>query len=292
MAPTSGARSFAADVTPAGRAMTAQLEARSASPEQNHYWRYHRLFDLLACKQPLTNSMDEDLFIAVHQVCELGFHQMILDLDRALKALADLRVDTSAAEEASYFLERVVALYGTVNGTVPLLAELRGFVEFRQALGPGSVFQSFQFRRLEIMSGIADAHWRDDESGKPLASEAPFERSFGVLVDGWLRTYRHHSLRHHYEDLLARTPGVTRAARLATLREQPALHRLLGLLKAYDEARMDFQRLHMAVAARQLAPVGNAPALSFRSPAEPRYDNPAALFDGLHAATPATGKAA
>lgn len=269
--------------------MSAHLESKSASAEQNHYWRYHRLSDLLACKQKLTNSMDEDLFISVHQICELSFHQMILDLDRALMALADLKVDVEAAAEASYFLERVVALYGTVNGTVPVLAEMRGFVEFRQALGPSSVFQSFQFRRLEIMSGIADPYWRGDESGRPHPSEAAFERSFGVVVDGWLRTYRHHSLRHYYEDLLARAPGGGRAARLAILRELPAMRRMLDLLKAYDAARTQFQRAHMAVAARQLARAGTTP---YRRYIDPHRDAPASLFDGLHAAKPATEKAA
>jgi tryptophan 2,3-dioxygenase len=54
----------------------------------NHYWRYHDLEALLACKRPVTASADEDLFISVHQIRELGFHQMILDLDRTLDAFA------------------------------------------------------------------------------------------------------------------------------------------------------------------------------------------------------------
>ncbi len=279
---------------PAG-SMTAHLEAKSAASEQNVYWRYHRLSDLLACKQKLTNSMDEDLFISVHQICELSFHQMILDLDRALMALSDLKIDVEAAAEASYFLERVVALYGTVNGTVPMLAEMRGFVEFRQALGPSSFFQSFQFRRIEIMSGIADPYWRRDEFGKPHSSEAAFERSFGVVVDGWLRAHRQHSLLHYYEDLLARAPGGSRAARLAILRELPAMRRMLDLLKDYDEARTQFHRVHTAVAACLLARAGasaGALATSYRRYLDPQRDAPASLFQGLHAAKPAAEKAA
>ena len=31
----------------------------------NHYWSYHSLGELLACKRPLTASQDEDLFMAV-----------------------------------------------------------------------------------------------------------------------------------------------------------------------------------------------------------------------------------
>ena len=111
----------------------------------NHYWRYHRLFDLLACKQPVTASTDEDLFIAVHQICELSFHQIILDLDRSLDALATLILDGSGGDEACYFLDRVIALYETVNRTVAILGGMRAFAEFRQSLGPSSGFQSFQW---------------------------------------------------------------------------------------------------------------------------------------------------
>jgi tryptophan 2,3-dioxygenase len=54
---------------------------------KNHYWTYQGLDPLLACKKPLTASKDEDLFIAIHQICEIAFHQIILDLDRTLDAL-------------------------------------------------------------------------------------------------------------------------------------------------------------------------------------------------------------
>ena len=38
---------------------------------KNHYWTYHDLPTLLACKQPVTASQDEDLFIAVHDAVQL-----------------------------------------------------------------------------------------------------------------------------------------------------------------------------------------------------------------------------
>lgn len=259
-------------------ASSAQLEPRGDSSAQTHYWRYHRLFHLLGCKQALTNSMDEDLFITVHQVAELSFHQMILDLDRALTALAELRLDAASAGEAAYFLDRVVALYATVNRTVPVLADMRGFVEFRQALGPAGLFQSFQFRRIEIMSGITEPYWRGPQgaTGKPHPAEAAFEANFGVVVEGWLDVYRDNSLRHHYEDLLAAMPGSCRAARLVALRERPGMRRLLELFKAYDDARLQFHRLRLVVAAHQRAGIGVAGTSARPSPREH-----APLFAGL-----------
>ena len=73
---------------------------------QNHYWNYHRLDELLVCKQPLTASKDEDLFIAIHQICEIAFHQIILDMERVLEALSEaLNKDPIIGDptEARYF---------------------------------------------------------------------------------------------------------------------------------------------------------------------------------------------
>jgi tryptophan 2,3-dioxygenase len=131
----------------------------------NHYWSYHQLPTLLACKQPLTDSADEDLFIAVHQVCEIAFHQMVLDLQRTLDAWRtalhepeDGVIDDPA--EALYFLQRVQRLWRTVNTTMPVLADMRGFAQFRNSIGPTSGFQSLQFRHVEILSGVRRRYWQ------------------------------------------------------------------------------------------------------------------------------------
>jgi tryptophan 2,3-dioxygenase len=129
---------------------------------RNHYWSYHNLPALLACKRPLTASMDEDLFIAVHQVCEIAFHQIVIDQDRALDALrAALSNETIAPlDETHYFLARVTRLWRTVNVTMPILTDLRAFAQFRTSIGPTSGFQSFQFRRIEIQAGVRERYWQ------------------------------------------------------------------------------------------------------------------------------------
>jgi tryptophan 2,3-dioxygenase len=93
---------------------------------QNHYWTYHNLEALLSCKKPLTASKDEDLFIAVHQICELAFNQMITDLERVLAAIdAALQDPTDPllgnTEEACYFFQRVLRLYDIAVSTMPIL---------------------------------------------------------------------------------------------------------------------------------------------------------------------------
>ncbi len=78
----------------------------SLDVSQNHYWRYHRLEPLLAAKQPVTDSVDEDLFIAVHQTCEIAFHQMVLDLGRTLYAL---RLAFAAGDPSAMSPKRVIS---------------------------------------------------------------------------------------------------------------------------------------------------------------------------------------
>jgi tryptophan 2,3-dioxygenase len=229
----------------------------------NHYWTYHDLPTLLACKRPVTASKDEDLFIAVHQVCEIAFHQMILDLERTLEGLKQ-GVDVPGGRigdlsEPAYFLKRVVQLWRTVNATMPILAGMRGFAEFRTALGPTSGFQSWQFRRIEIMSGVARRYWQGgtaDETGKVHVAESEFDRHFGAEVQQWFERHRSHSLRHYADELvaIAKTAGAQDPA--AWLDEHPVAGPLTRLMAVFDRAQLVFHRSHLQLAAVQLARVG------------------------------------
>ena len=223
---------------------------------QNHYWVYHQLDPLLACKQPVTESVDEDLFIAVHQACEIAFHQMVLDMQRALSAL---RIAFAASdqpvgdvEEAAYFLKRVLHFWDVVNRTMPILNGMRGFAEFRTGIGPGSGFQSWQFRHIEIMSGIRHVYWQGgtaDAQGKPHVAETEFQRRHGADIALWLADHEHHSLRAYWDILRAR-------ADLATLQAHASASAFMGLLARFDVAQKLFHQGHLALAVRQLAIVG------------------------------------
>jgi tryptophan 2,3-dioxygenase len=225
---------------------------------QNHYWRYHRLEPLLAAKQPVTDSVDEDLFIAVHQVCEISFGQMVTDMQRGLDALrvafsADTRPLGDVAETA-YFLRRVLHFWEVVNRTMPILNGMRGFAEFRTGIGPGSGFQSWQFRHIEIMSGIRHIYWKggtNDATGKPHVAETEFDRRFGPDIARWLAEHETHSLVGYWETLKRRVDGDV--ARLENC--EPA-QELIGLLQRYEAAQKLFHQAHLALAVRQLAIVG------------------------------------
>jgi tryptophan 2,3-dioxygenase len=231
-------------------------------PTQNHYWTYHNLDALLQCKRPLTASQDEDLFIAVHQICELAFHQMITDLDRGLASIATaLQAPDAVIEdthEACYFLQRVVRLYEVVVMTMPILTTMRAFAEFRTTIGPTSGFQSFQFRHLEIMSGV-HRYWEGgtkDAAGKLHVAETEFDRRYGADIARWFEQYRHHNLADYYSQLLDRAAGTTPTEKLANLWQNSNASNLLKLLRSYDELQTKFHRAHLGLAVQQLKRVG------------------------------------
>jgi len=234
----------------------------SMDAEANHYWSYHGLDGRLACKAPVTASEDEDGFIAVHQICELAFHQMLLDLPRALMALEAVFPSTASApllpalpctalEDVLYFLRRVNRFWRTVNATLPILGDLRAFVEFREALGPTSGFQSAQFRRLELLSGVP-AYWHGgtaDETGKPHVAETAFDARYGAELEALAAEVSGRSLRDYAE----RLRDAWNPDRCAP--ESPFYALAQGLLR-YERAQLRFHQAHLAVAKTQLARVG------------------------------------
>ncbi|HHP7245843.1 MAG TPA: tryptophan 2,3-dioxygenase family protein [Elainellaceae cyanobacterium] len=229
---------------------------------QNHYWSYHGLDHLLACKRPMTASQDEDLFITVHQICELAFHQMIIDLGRTLEAIALALTSSDSiindTSEACYFFERVLRLYEVTVTTMPILKTMRAFAEFRTSIGPTSGFQSFQFRHLEIMSGV-QKYWQGgthDADGKPHIAETEFDRRYGAEIDTWLEQHRDHNLAAYYETLLSRIDGSSREEQVARLMANPHAAPLLRQMHTYDDLQNRFHRLHLALAVQQLKKVG------------------------------------
>ncbi len=239
---------------------------------RNHYWSYHDLETLLACKQPLTASQDEDLFIAVHQICELAFHQMVLDLERVLEAIAVAVRDPidgiiDKTEESRYFFTRVLRLYEVTLTTMPILTTMRAFAEFRTQIGPTSGFQSFQFRHLEIMSGV-EKYWQGgtrNAEGNLHVAETEFDRRYGDQIATWFDRYRHHTLAHYYHLLIRRGESpdpqsdsrtIPRPGSIQKLLDHPEAGPLLRQMGIYDKLQTQFHRAHLGLAAQQLRIVG------------------------------------
>jgi tryptophan 2,3-dioxygenase len=261
---------------------------------KNHYWSYHNIEALLSCKKPLTASQDEDLFIAVHQICEIAFNQMIADLERVLDAIAAAIKDNTDpiigdTSEACYFFQRILRLYEVVITTMPILATMRAFAEFRTTIGPTSGFQSFQFRHLEIMSGVRDLYWAggtNDAEGNPHIAEVEFNRRYGNDVANWFERHRHHNLAYYYEILLNRANGNSLEERIANLLEHPHASTILNCMRAYDDRQTRFHQAHLGLAVQQLKIVGvdvGTGGTSFRNYLAKYHQELAPLFPGLTA---------
>ncbi|WP_341530846.1 tryptophan 2,3-dioxygenase family protein [Nostoc sp. UHCC 0302] len=230
---------------------------------QNHYWSYHNIEALVSCKKPLTASQDEDLFITVHQTCEIAFHQMIIDMERVLDALAEALQNSTDSiigntGEACYFFRRILRFYEVVNTTMPILMTMRAFAEFRTSIGPTSGFQSFQFRHLEIMSGVRK-YWdggTKNAQGELHIAEVEFNRRYGEDVAQWFELYHQHNLVHYYELLISRVTGNPQEERIVNLQNHPQASAILKYLRAYEELQRRFHQLHLGLAIGQLKIVG------------------------------------
>ncbi|MBH8551727.1 tryptophan 2,3-dioxygenase [Nostocaceae cyanobacterium CENA357] len=259
---------------------------------QNHYWNYHNVETLINCKKPLTASKDEDLFIAVHQICELAFHQMIIDMERVLDAFSEALQDEANTVigdtgETCYFFRRILRFYEVVNTNMPILTTMRAFVEFRTSIGPTSGFQSFQFRRLEIMSGVRkywDGGTKNAEGNLHIA-EIEFNRRYGEDVTQWFKLYHQRNLAHYYQILTSRALGNSQEERIANLQNHLYAGAILQCLRTYDKLQRQFHQAHLGLAIQQLKMVGadiGTGGTSFRDYLAKYDQEEAPLFPGLN----------
>jgi tryptophan 2,3-dioxygenase len=120
------------------------------------YGGYLRLDQLLSAQQPLTSPPhhDEMLFIVMHQVAELWMKLVIHELKAAI---AHLRIDD--VNECLKILARVKHVQRQLFEQWAVLETLTPseYLEFRDALGSSSGFQSLQYRMIEFMLGNKNA---------------------------------------------------------------------------------------------------------------------------------------
>jgi tryptophan 2,3-dioxygenase len=114
------------------------------------YAGYLQLPTLLAAQQPVSDHHDEMLFIVQHQVTELWLKQLVHELRSAISLItAD---DLSPALKR---LARVKAIQRQMFEQWSVLETLTPveYVQFRDALGKASGFQSPQYRTVEFLLG-------------------------------------------------------------------------------------------------------------------------------------------
>lgn len=188
-----------------------------------HYHNYLEL-DKIINAQTLrsaeleTPAHEEMLFIIVHQAYELWFKQVVHEISSVVDMFKNNFVDEKNLGIAVGRLDRVSEILKLLIQQINVLETMTplDFLDFRNYLFPASGFQSFQFRKIEVLLGLRQKG-RMTYNGKPYTSVFTDEQAqtlFKIEEDG--------SLFDMIEEWLSRTPFLD--------------HENFNFLNAYKEA--------------------------------------------------------
>ncbi len=145
------------------------------------YWDYIHLDTLLSLQNPKTHFPDEQIFIIYHQITELYFRLILLEIEQIANDLALV--------ERSFIMriERIIRYFEHLEDSFAIMIEgmdKEQFLKFRMALLPASGFQSAQYRFIEICSTdminlvtLPDQRRLSDKSAMPTLLEKLYWRS-------------------------------------------------------------------------------------------------------------------
>ena len=168
-----------------------------------HYADYLKLDKLLDAQKPRSTEFgapahDEMLFVIIHQVYELWFKQILVELDSILSLFGGATVDERNMGIAVSRLERITKIQALLVDQIRILETMTplDFLEFRDFLSPASGFQSVQFRLLENKLGLpgderllfdkSSYKSRLSEAEQAQVSAAEKAPSLFAVVESWL----------------------------------------------------------------------------------------------------------
>jgi len=229
------------------------------------YWDYINLDTLLSLQQPRTVFPDENVFILYHQITELYFKAILLEIKQTTQSEAPLPPEEYLMRVRRinrYFRHLVNSFDVMVDGM-----EVRQFLKFRMTLLPASGFQSAQMRKIEFCCTDAlylvaeqkrgqfsrdtpvrevyqDLYWRfgatELKTGKPTLTLRQFEEKYKKYFIATAEKYRNTNLWQlylkHYTDVES-TEQIQKA-----LRELDALANVDWRLAHYKSAIRYLQR--------------------------------------------------
>lgn len=113
------------------------------------YWDYIHLDTLLSLQNPKTHFPDEKIFIIYHQITELYFRLILLEIEQ-------IAFDKNLTEKLFVTrLDRIIRYFRHLEDSFMIMIdgmEREQFLKFRMALLPASGFQSAQYRLIELCS--------------------------------------------------------------------------------------------------------------------------------------------
>ncbi len=118
------------------------------------YGAYLHLDELLSAQRPLTQEHDEVAFIVIHHVQELWLKLIAHELEAAAASIRrdDLPPAFKSFARVTRIQEQLIRAWDVLSTMTPA-----DYLAFRDALGPASGFQSFQYRLVEFRLGAKDA---------------------------------------------------------------------------------------------------------------------------------------
>ena len=229
------------------------------------YWDYIHLDSLLGLQMPRTPFKDETIFIVYHQISELYFKLIKLELDT---------LTTEKGEESEYLqaenwikrVSRVCNYFKHLCNSFDIMTtgmdkeELR---KFRMALLPASGFQSVQFRHIEIMSTKLSSLVKEDYADKEYASVEEvypnlYWKQGGIDLDTGKKTITLKAFEQKYDESLIALLHKYQERNLAFLFQQSSLairenESVRELLREYDLYVNVYWKLsHLSAASRHL----------------------------------------
>ncbi|HEY4055743.1 MAG TPA: tryptophan 2,3-dioxygenase family protein [Kofleriaceae bacterium] len=229
-------------------------------PSGGSYGDYLRLDDLLAAQRPVTAVHDEMLFIIQHQTSELWIKLLLHELDSAATLVRADRLGESFKifARVAHIQRMLFEQWAVLETMTP-----SEYLQFRDALGKASGFQSYQYRALEFVLGNKDANGlkphRHDEAkhaelskrlatpslydeflawlarhGHPIPADRlardftqPYESSAGVL-EVFRTIYAHPESNYEAYDMCEKLVDIEERFQLWRFRHMTAVKRIIG----------------------------------------------------------------
>ncbi|HEX8040085.1 MAG TPA: tryptophan 2,3-dioxygenase family protein, partial [Chryseosolibacter sp.] len=206
------------------------------------YWDYIHLETLLSLQNPKTSFPDEKVFIIYHQITELYFKLVLLEIEQ---------VAFRQNIDEQFFIERVdriVRYFRNLESSFEIMVkgmEKDQFQKFRMALLPASGFQSAQYRLIEIGStDMINLVAMDERDGlrnadlKEMVEKLYWKRGATDLGTGsktlTLQQFENHYMKTFYEAGVKYKDRNLRQVFRRNFADTPAAANIIPHLREYD----------------------------------------------------------
>jgi tryptophan 2,3-dioxygenase len=206
------------------------------------YWDYIHLETLLSLQNPKTSFPDERVFIIYHQITELYFKLVLLEIEQIA---ARQNIDEQFYIER---LDRIIRYFRNLENSFEIMVkgmEKEQFQKFRMALLPASGFQSAQYRFIEIGStDMINLVAKDDREAlqnadlKSMVEKLYWKRGATDLGTGsktlTLQQFENHYMQDFYEAGVKYKDTNLRQVFVRNFADTSSAGKIIPRLKEYD----------------------------------------------------------